>query len=471
MIVKAGSTDVTTYFTLRLAATGVEATALDVTTFDLQYVRSRVAPVAKQDATALAATDSAHADNKAIEIDATDQPGLYRVDWPDAAFAVAVREVILTVKCATCFTEHLRVELSPMVDAQAIDGDEQTAADLKDFADTGYDPATHKVAGVVLVDLATATTTITTYTGNTLQTANGATAFTRVLLALPAAAPDGAGGLPISDAGGLDLDALPGSPAAALVAVNLDHLVGTATGIPALPAGTYLDARTLAAAGYFDPTTDTVLLGNGAHGGAAATFQFVSGSSGIITGSLSGSVGSVAGNVTGSVGSVAGNVTGSVGSVAGNVTGSVGSVAGNVTGSVGSLTGFNTTGTGLTAIPWNAAWDAEVQSECNDALVAYSASTYAGGPVASVTGAVGSVAGLNAALLDVAVSTRLATVGYTAPPAMITTGAIVTAMEAAGTILNHLGTALVVDGAVWQFTANALELAPTGGTATFYEED
>lgn len=28
------------------------------------------------------------------------------------------------------------------------------------------------------------------------------------------------------------------------------------------------------------------------------------------------------------------------------------------------------TGTGLTAIPWNSAWDAEVQSECNDALVA-----------------------------------------------------------------------------------------------------
>jgi hypothetical protein len=29
------------------------------------------------------------------------------------------------------------------------------------------------------------------------------------------------------------------------------------------------------------------------------------------------------------------------------------------------------TGTALTAIPWNAAWDAEVQSECADALVAY----------------------------------------------------------------------------------------------------
>lgn len=33
------------------------------------------------------------------------------------------------------------------------------------------------------------------------------------------------------------------------------------------------------------------------------------------------------------------------------------------------------TGTALTAIPWNAAWDAEVQSECADALTAYGAAT------------------------------------------------------------------------------------------------
>jgi hypothetical protein len=32
-------------------------------------------------------------------------------------------------------------------------------------------------------------------------------------------------------------------------------------------------------------------------------------------------------------------------------------------------------GAGLTAIPWNAAWDAEVQSECADALTAYDAAT------------------------------------------------------------------------------------------------
>lgn len=120
MLVAGGATNVTTYFALRLAADGTAATGLTITNFDLQYVRSGAAPAAKVDATALAATDSAHADNKAIEIDATDQPGLYRVDWPDAAFAAGVPEVILTVKCATCFTEHLRVEIDANVTAEAL---------------------------------------------------------------------------------------------------------------------------------------------------------------------------------------------------------------------------------------------------------------------------------------------------------------------------------------------------------------
>ena len=38
------------------------------------------------------------------------------------------------------------------VDVQEIEGDSQSSIDLKDFADAGYDPATNKVQGVVLVD-------------------------------------------------------------------------------------------------------------------------------------------------------------------------------------------------------------------------------------------------------------------------------------------------------------------------------
>jgi hypothetical protein len=54
----------------------------------------------------------------------------------------------------------------PKVDQHALGGDAQSTTDLKDFADAGYDPATNKVQGVVLVD------TLTTYTGNTPQTAD-----------------------------------------------------------------------------------------------------------------------------------------------------------------------------------------------------------------------------------------------------------------------------------------------------------
>lgn len=122
MLIAGGSTDVTTYFALRLAADGTAATGLTITGIDLQYVRSGVAPSAKADASELAETDSDHADNEAIEIDATDQPGLYRVDWPDAAFAAGVREVILSVKVATAFTEHLRVEIDGEVNTVEIGG-------------------------------------------------------------------------------------------------------------------------------------------------------------------------------------------------------------------------------------------------------------------------------------------------------------------------------------------------------------
>lgn len=114
MIVIGGSTDVTTYFAMRLAADGTNATGLTISDFDLQYVRSGATPAAKADAVALAATNTAHTDNRGIEIDATDQPGLYRFDWPDAAFAAGVREVILSVKHTSCFTEHLRVEIDPV---------------------------------------------------------------------------------------------------------------------------------------------------------------------------------------------------------------------------------------------------------------------------------------------------------------------------------------------------------------------
>jgi len=94
--IKDDTTNVTRYIMV-LDSSGSAVTGATITNFDLQYTRAGVAPATKADATALAATDSAHADNKMIEIDGTSSPGLYRVDWPDAAFATGVDHVILTV--------------------------------------------------------------------------------------------------------------------------------------------------------------------------------------------------------------------------------------------------------------------------------------------------------------------------------------------------------------------------------------
>ena len=151
-VVKKGSTDVSRYIVLRDSSDGTPETGYTVTDLDLQYTRSGAAPSAKADISAvLAATNSAHSDNQAIEIDSTSSPGLYRIDWPDAAFATGVDKVILVV------------------------------------TGTGLDPAVEEVQ---------------------LVNYDPEDGVRLGLTALPNAAADDAGGLPISDAGGLDMDSL-----------------------------------------------------------------------------------------------------------------------------------------------------------------------------------------------------------------------------------------------------------------------
>ncbi len=119
--VTGGQTDVTEYFQMRLL-TGGDANSLTVTDFDLTYTRSGKTSAAKVDATALAQADSPHADNKMIEVSPTNAPALYRVDWPDAAFAAGEKIVVLTVRHTLCFTESLRVVIDAEVNVTSADG-------------------------------------------------------------------------------------------------------------------------------------------------------------------------------------------------------------------------------------------------------------------------------------------------------------------------------------------------------------
>ena len=136
MNVTGGQADVTTNFVLRTAADGTATTGATITSIDLQYCRAGAAPAAKVDAIELATIDGSHEANKAKEVDGTDQPGLYRVDWPDAAFAAGVTHVVLSVKLAGSFTEHLSVEIDAPVNMTKISGDSVAADNLESQYDT-----------------------------------------------------------------------------------------------------------------------------------------------------------------------------------------------------------------------------------------------------------------------------------------------------------------------------------------------
>lgn len=154
-------------------------------------------------------------------------------------------------------------------DMLALNGGTQSAADLKDFADDGYDPSTNKVQGVVLTD------TLTTYTGNTPQTGDS---FAR--LGAPAGASVSADILAVDNLVD-DLESRIGTPSdlggGATVAANLADIEAQTDDIGTAGAG-------LTAINLPDQTMN--ITGN-------------------ITGNLSGSVGSV----TGAVGSVTAGVT------------------------------------------------------------------------------------------------------------------------------------------------------------------
>jgi hypothetical protein len=165
----------------------------------------------------------------------------------------------------------------PKVDQHALGGDAQSTTDLKDFADAGYDPATNKVQGVVLVD------TLTTYTGNTPQTADHAASIALILadtnelqtdwvnggrldLILDATATASALASLVTTVGvaGAGLTAADDAVIAAIAALNNVSTAQVQTAAAAAltaydpPTNAEFEARTLVAANYFDPAADTV---------------------------------------------------------------------------------------------------------------------------------------------------------------------------------------------------------------------
>ena len=158
-----GTTDVVRYVMIVDSTTGAPETGITVTTLDMQYTRELSAAAAKVDAIVGTGGLTTHVDNKIAEVDATSSPGLYMVCWPDAAFVTGANKVQLVV------------------------------------TGTGFAPAVEEVP---------------------LVNFNSQDGVRLGLTALPNAVADAAGGLAISDAGGLDIDGL--ATAAALATVDTE---------------------------------------------------------------------------------------------------------------------------------------------------------------------------------------------------------------------------------------------------------
>jgi hypothetical protein len=440
LAIKPGSTSQTVYvFVADSASTtggGKTGIAFNAASFTAYYVR--VAGSATSITLATQTVTGAFSSGGWVEVDATNMPGLYRFDVPDAAIAAGVRSVVVYFKGASGMAPTLlEIDLSneakadlDTIKTQAVTCSGGVTIPAATLASTTNITA---ATGIVLsgvthtgavIPTVTTTTTATNLTNLPSIPANWLTAA-----GIAASALNGKGDWNVGKTG-YALTATTGlGNQTANITGNLSGSVGSVTGAvgsvtAAVTAGTVSDKT-----GY--SLTATTGLGN---------------QTANITGNLSGSVGSVTGavgSVTGAVGSVTGavgSVTGSVGSIGTGGIASTSFAAGAInaaaiaTGAIdadalaadagteiGTAVWASTTrtltsagsggataqevweyatrtltsagaggataqevweyatrtltslgnGSGLSAIPWNAAWDAEVQSECADALVAY----------------------------------------------------------------------------------------------------
>jgi len=168
----AADTDKTIYLHLRDSTTGLAKTGLVFNSAGA--VCSYTLPLAARAAITLATqtVTGAHSDGGFVEVDATNCKGLYRLDLPDAAIASGAFTVI-SIEFDGTIEESIEIPLHiRKVNVTQLGSDAQSATDLKDFADAGYDPGTNKVQGVVLTDTVTTLTNLPAITADWL-TATG----------------------------------------------------------------------------------------------------------------------------------------------------------------------------------------------------------------------------------------------------------------------------------------------------------
>lgn len=272
--------------------------------------------------------------------------------------------------------------------------------------------------------------------------------------ALPAAAADAAGGLPISDGGGLDLDTQIGTDIDAILVdtgTTLDGLITTVdtvvdsilvdtavigalgAGLTAIPWNSVWDAEVQSevadALGVYDPPTKAEMDAAHALLATAAALTTVDTAVDAIlvdTGTTLNGLITTVDTVVDGIQADLDNVTDGLGALKIEIDANetkidaIDTVVDFIlvdTAVIGAL------GAGLTAIPWNAAWDAEAQSECVDALNAYDPSTNAEMLAAFAALNDLNAAQVNAEVLDVLNVDTFAEPGQAAPGATISLAA------------------------------------------------
>lgn len=290
-IIKKGSTDVFLSVAMRASATGALKGSIAYTAPTVEYQRDGSAT--KVTLELVDGTLGTHVDDSWKE---TQIAGVYQLCLPDAAFLTGANGVVVTVTSADALDKTISVAL--------------VGIDVQDAVRGG-------------------------------------------MTALPNAAADAAGGLIISDAGGLDADDLKADVTAILedTGTTLDTLIKD------IPTVSEFNDRTLLAAGYATPLNITqasgITLANDAITAAKIAADAVTElQSGLATAAALATVDGIVDTMTAKL----------IGTIA---TGTHNPQSGDAYARLGAA------GASLSAVPWNAAWDEQVQSECKDALDAY----------------------------------------------------------------------------------------------------
>lgn len=144
--------------------TGLNAAALTVSYTRVETDNDVVITDVTSSLNDLSALTDAHNDWGLKEVSNTLAPGVYRLDIADAVFATGAWYGLVYVE----ITSSAAAATPKVFKLVNFDLFGQSAADLKDFADDGYDPSTNKVQGVVLTDTVTTLTNDPTGVGTLL---------------------------------------------------------------------------------------------------------------------------------------------------------------------------------------------------------------------------------------------------------------------------------------------------------------